>query len=74
MRTALARRDCDLSIGLVMQPDISRNALRFTAHQMYTTGSVVHDTPTQHSPPIPPLIIQGVKKCEIWPRFRHHSF
>jgi len=22
----------------------------------------------------PPLLLQGVQKCEIWPRFRHHSF
>jgi len=46
-------------------------------HQMYFGVSVVGKASTidREISPIPPLIFTGggVKKCEIWRRFQHHS-
>jgi len=44
-------------------------------HQMYFGGSIVGKAPTIGIgiSPTPPLIFIGVKKCEIWRRFQHHS-
>jgi len=44
-------------------------------HQMYFGGSVVGKASTigMGISPTPPLIFTGVKKCEIWCRFQHHS-
>jgi len=44
-------------------------------HQMYFGGSVVDKGSTVgiEISPTPPLNFTGVKKCEIWRRFQHHS-
>ena len=45
-------------------------------HQMYSGGLVVDKAslidPKRSCPPLP-LFSQGVKKCEIWRHFQHHS-
>ena len=43
--------------------------------QMYSRGSVVGKASTigPEISPTPPLIFTGVKKCDIWRRFQHHS-
>jgi len=44
-------------------------------HQMYSEGSVVGKASLNDPEisPSPPLIFAGIKKCEMWRRFQHHS-
>jgi len=45
------------------------------SHQMYSGGFVAGKASTIgiEISPTPPIIFTGVKKCEIWRRFQHHS-
>jgi len=45
------------------------------SHQMYFGGLIVGKASTigREISPTPPVIFTGVKKCEIWSRFKHHS-
>ena len=80
-RTTLIRLSTDMSEGLKLYcwtfyrgSNLLHRAA--AARQMYSTGSdvrYIRSSLSAFSPHPSPNCYRGVKKCEIWPRFRHHS-